>query len=74
MTQVSGRNRFNGKVMSLLLNTLSWRYLGDIHLKMSGKQLGISIWSSNNKLNSGMNLRSICTLMVIEPMGRVMIT
>lgn len=41
MTQISGRNRINGKVMSSLLNMLNWRYLGDIgdvHLKMSGKQ------------------------------------
>lgn len=52
MTQISGRNRFNGKVMSLLLNVLSWRYLGDIHLKRSGKQLDTSFWSPQNNFNS----------------------
>lgn len=48
MIQFSGRNRFNGKVRSLLLNMLSWKCLGDIHLKMSGEQLDTSIWSLNN--------------------------
>lgn len=73
MIQVSGRNRFNGKVMSFLLNMLSWRYLGDIHLKMSGKQVYQS-GAETRILNSGMNLRSICILIIIKPMGRATIT
>lgn len=52
MTQISGRNKFNEKVMNLLLNMLNYRYLGDNDLKMSSKHLDTFFWSSKNNSNS----------------------
>lgn len=76
MTRISGRNRINGKVMSSLLNMVSWRYLGDagdFHLKMLGKQIHSSR-AQTKTLIQGMNLRIKGILIIIEATGRAEIT